>query len=198
MTHGMDHAAQRLGIRLLDRLADTAQPDRAQRVPLAAVRAVGRLDLGDHERAHGVATSSVLSTASASVSVSTAATSPLATTGLPPRPNTLSTDKPRSAAISSGLRRSCRPAIVALTRLIGFCEPSDFERMSWIPASSSTACTPPPAITPVPGEAGFGNPRPASRRRVLSWVFFEPCRGSRNRFFFARSTPYWIASGTSL
>ena len=34
------------------------------------------------------------------------------------------------SATSSGVRSDSRPAIVALTRLIGFCEPSDFERMS--------------------------------------------------------------------
>src|SRR3954447_14044895 len=117
MAHGMDHAAQRLGVRLLDRLADPAQPDRAQRVLLAAVGAVGRLDLGDHERAHA---STVSSEASASGS-SAAGASPLVTGGLPASPSTLSTDRPRSAATSSGLRSPCRPAIVALTRLIGFC-----------------------------------------------------------------------------
>src|SRR4051794_13070946 len=160
MAHGVDHAAQRLGVRLLDRLADAPQPDRAQRVPLAAVRAVGRLDLRDHQRAHAVAASSSAAGSSDAGCSGSAGVSPLVTTGLPPRPSTLSPDRPRSAATSSGLRRSCRPATVALTRLIGFCEPSDFERMSWIPASSSTARTPPPAITPVPGEAGLRNTRP--------------------------------------
>src|SRR3954453_3473067 len=198
MTHGLDHAAQRLGIGLLDRLADAAQPDRAQRVPLAAVRAVRRLDLGDDERAHGAVTSAELSTTSASVSVSAGA-SPFATgwAGAADKPRTLSTERPRSAAISSGLGRSCRPAIVALTRLIGFCEPSDFERMSWIPASSSTARTPPPAITPVPGEAGLRNTRPELKMPVVWCVMVLPWRGTRKRFFFAFSTPFWIASGTS-
>src|ERR1700755_922627 len=64
-------------------------------------------------------------------------------------------EMPRSSATSSGVRSDSSPAIVALTRLIGFCEPRLLERMSWIPASSSTARTPPPAITPVPGAAGL-------------------------------------------
>ena len=33
---------------------------------------------------------------------------------------------------------------------------------------------------------------------IVWWVIVEPCLGTRNRFFFARSTPFWIASGTSL
>src|SRR3954466_13499265 len=119
MTHGMDHAAQGLGVGLGDRLADAAQADRAQRVALAPVRAVGRLDLGDDQRAHEVATSSSSEEASEVSSPSGATTSPLVeAAGLPPRPRTLSTDRPRSAATSSGLRRSCTPAMVALTRLI--------------------------------------------------------------------------------
>ena len=84
-----------------------------------------------------------------------------------------------------------------MTRLIGFCEPSDLERMSWIPASSSTARTPPPAITPVPGEAGLRNTRPESKMPVVWCVMVLPWRGTRKRFFFAFSTPFWIASGTS-
>src|SRR6187401_1207821 len=105
MAHGMNHAAQRLGVRLLDRLTDAAQADRPQRVPLAAVGAVGRLDLGDDERAHDVVPSSSAGVSAVS-SLSAGASSPLVETsattgGLPPRPRTLSTDRPRSAAISS-------------------------------------------------------------------------------------------------
>src|SRR3954470_3461474 len=159
MAYGVDHAAQRLGVRPLHRLADAAQAERAQRVALAPVGAVGGLDLGDHERAHV--------TASAMTSGSSSDSSAVCSPGLAPRPSTLSTDRPRRAATSSGLRRSWRPAIVALTRLIGFWEPSDFERMSWIPASSSTARTPPPAITPVPGDAGLRNTRPEPKMPVV-------------------------------
>src|SRR4051812_11404679 len=109
MAHGMDHAAQRFGVRPLDRLADAAQADRPQRVALTAVGAVGRLDLGDDQRAHATVSSAVTA-GSASGSVAVAVSPASATTGgLPPRPRTLSTDRPRRAAISSGLRRSWRP-----------------------------------------------------------------------------------------
>src|SRR5687767_9375462 len=127
----MDHAAQLRGVLTLHGLVDAAQAERAQGVALAAVGAVGRLHLLDHER--HASTGSSTGAASAAPGVS---------------PSTELTERPRSVAISSGLRSSCRPAIVALTRLIGFWEPRDFERMSWIPASSRTARTPPPAITP--------------------------------------------------
>src|SRR3954468_8071644 len=88
--------------------------------------------------------------------------------------------------------------MVAFTRLIGFCEPSDFESTSRMPASSSTARTPPPAITPVPSEAGFRNTRPAPNTPVTWCVIVLPFIGTLKRFFLARSTPFWIASGTSL
>ena len=105
---------------------------------------------------------------------------------------------PRSLPTSSGVRRPRSPATVALTRLIGFCVPRLLERMSWMPASSSTARTPPPAITPVPGEAGFSSTRPEPNTPVVWWVIVLPCLGTRKRSFLARSTPFWIASGTSL
>ena len=105
---------------------------------------------------------------------------------------------PRSSATWRGSRSSCSAAIVALTRLIGFWLPSDFERTSWIPASSSTARTPPPAITPVPGEAGLSSTRDAECTPITSWVIVEPCIGTLKRLLRARSTPFWIATGTSL
>src|SRR5215210_735381 len=146
MAHRVDHSAQLRGVLALDRLADAAQAERAQGVALPPVGAVGRPHLRDDQAHAGASTGSDSTSAGASAP------------GVSPR--TAFTARPRSFAISSGLRRSWRPAIVALTRLIGFWEPSDFERMSWIPASSSTARTPPPAITPVPGEAGLRNTRP--------------------------------------
>lgn len=45
--------------------------------------------------------------------------------------------------------------MVAITVLSGVELPSDFVRMSRIPAASTTARTAPPAMTPVPGAAGF-------------------------------------------
>ena len=78
------------------------------------------------------------------------------------------TDLPRSLATSSGVRSAFRPASVARTRLIGFDVPSDFARMSRMPASSSTARTPAPAMTPVPGLAGFSSTRPAPNTPRIS------------------------------
>ena len=54
-----------------------------------------------------------------------------------------------------------------------------------MPASSSTARTPPPAMTPVPGEAGLRSTRPEPNTPVTVCVIVEPCFGTRNRFFFA-------------
>ena len=67
-----------------------------------------------------------------------------------------------------------------------------------MPASSSTARTPPPAITPVPAEAGLSSTREAEWMPITSWVIVEPCIGTRKRFLRARSTPFWMATGTSL
>ena len=61
---------------------------------------------------------------------------------------------PRILATSSGRRSFFRPSTVAFAMLIGFVVPRLFASTSRIPASSSTARTPPPAMTPVPSEAG--------------------------------------------
>src|SRR3954470_8417270 len=81
--------------------------------------------------------------------------------------------------------------------LIGFVVPSDFARTSRIPPSSRTARTPPPAMTPVPGEAGRRRTRAASNLPSDSCVIVCPCFGTVNMFFFASSTAFEIASGTS-
>src|SRR4051794_2972699 len=159
VSHAMHHAARLRGVLDLDRVADAAQTERAQGVDLLAVGSVAALDLR-HLHAGSSSPATCASSAASVVPLTPASVS--AACFPPPRPRTPLIDRPRSSATSSGRRRDCRPATVALTRLIGFCEPSDLERMSWIPASSSTARTPPPAMTPVPGEAGLGStgPRP--------------------------------------
>src|SRR5204863_156611 len=45
-----------------------------------------------------------------------------------------------------------------MTTFTGFVLPSDFDRMSEIPADSTTARTEPPAMTPVPFDAGLLRP----------------------------------------
>ena len=87
---------------------------------------------------------------------------------------------------------------MAATRFTGLLVPSDLLRMSRIPASSSTARTPPPAITPVPSEAGFSRTLPAPERPVTWWVIVVRYLGTRKRFFLASSTAFWMATGTSL
>src|SRR4051794_23725659 len=221
----VDHASRLRRVLDLDRLADPAQAQRAQRLALGVVCAVLGLGLRDlHQELSSDGAPSPSGTSAmasevvsggagdgssgpvASAAASTASSRGSSASALivsdacsrPDRPSTSSIDRPRSSATSSGRRRLCRPATVALTRLIGFWEPSDLLRMSWIPASSSTARTPPPAITPVPGEAGLSITRPEPKMPVVWWVIVEPCLGTLKRFFLARSTPFWIASGTSL
>jgi hypothetical protein len=48
------------------------------------------------------------------------------------------------------------------------------------------------------GRAGLSRTWPEPKMPVVWWVIVEPCCGTRKRFFFARSTPFWMASGTSL
>src|SRR5262249_46060182 len=146
----VDHPAHLGRILVLDGVADPPEPERAQRVELPLVAPVARLPLGDLDGAHASASAA----SEAGSATASEAASPVDDSSAG-RPRTALTERPGSSATSSGVRRDSSPAIVALTRLIGFCEPSDFERMSWIPASSSTARTPPPAMTPVPGAAGF-------------------------------------------
>src|SRR3954451_7747493 len=184
VAHGRDLALELRGVGALGGLADPAQAERAQGVPLLAARLVGRALLPDLEVGGG----HQLEGASAG------AASPFPAS----RPSTSRTVSPRSSATCSGLRRSLSACMVARTRLIGFWLPRLFESTSWIPASSSTARTPPPAITPVPAEAGLSSTRAAPWRPTTSWVMVEPCIGTLNRSLRAFSTPFWIATGTSL
>src|SRR5207247_2289906 len=51
---------------------------------------------------------------------------------------------PRVSAMVSAERSAPSASIVAMTTFTGFVLPSDFERMSWMPADSTTARTEPP------------------------------------------------------
>ena len=68
--------------------------------------------------------------------------------------------------------------MVAFAMLIGFVVPRLFASTLRTPASSSTARTPPPAITPVPSEAGRSITRAASNRPRTAWVIVDPCFGT--------------------
>src|SRR6266511_474246 len=94
--------------------------------------------------------------------------------------------------------RSCESAlIVARTTFTGLVLPSDFERMSLIPADSTTARTEPPAMTPVPFDAGRRSTEAAPNRPVTWCGMDRSASGTRTMCFFASSTPLRIASGTS-
>src|SRR5215216_1934777 len=178
MLYGVDQAADGGVVLTFAGAADLAETQRSQRLLLAATPTVRRLDLGDDQARHQAVASSAAGASSS--------------------PSTSLTVRPRSCATCWGLRSDCRAATVAFTRLIGFWLPRDFESTSLMPASSSTARTPPPAITPVPGDAGLSKTRPDPKMPVVPWVIVDPCLGTRNRSFLARSTPFWIATGTSL
>ena len=96
-----------------------------------------------------------------------------------------------------GTAQLLQRATVAFAMLIGFVVPRLFASTLRTPPSSSTARTPPPAMTPVPSEAGRSITRAASNRPSTSWVIVEPCFGTVKMFFFASSTAFVIASGTS-
>src|SRR5436190_3714344 len=108
-----------------------------------------------------------------------------------------STCLPRRRATSKGSFIFSNPSKVARTTLCGFVEPRTFVRTSRTPAARITARTAPPAITPVPCEAGFISTRPEPNRPINSWGRVFSISGTRIRFFFAASTPFLIARGTS-
>ena len=101
-------------------------------------------------------------------------------------------------ATSSTVLNSLKPLIVARTILIGEFDPSDLDRMFWIPASSTTARTGPPAITPVPSTAGFKNTRPPPWTPVISCGIVVFIIGTSTKLFLASSTAFLIASGISI
>src|ERR1051325_4636680 len=68
---------------------------------------------------------------------------------------------PRRARAPFSVRSCLRASKVALTTLCGLAVPSDLVRMFWIPADSRMARTGPPAMTPVPSEAGLSSTLPA-------------------------------------
>src|SRR5437016_4701814 len=73
---------------------------------------------------------------------------------------------PRSAATAPGSFSWVSAAIVARTMLCGLLEPMHLVSTLLTPASSTTARTPPPAMTPVPADAGFSSTSPAPKRPV--------------------------------
>ncbi len=69
--------------------------------------------------------------------------------------------------------------------------------MFWTPADSRTARTAPPAMTPVPSEAGFSMTRPAPKCPMIGCGIVVPLSGTEIIFFLAISIPFLMATGTS-
>ena len=67
-----------------------------------------------------------------------------------------------------------------------------------MPAASTRARTGPPAITPVPGAAGFSSTTPAPASPITSCGIVVPIIGTSNMRLRASSTPLAMAAGTSL
>src|ERR1051326_6764811 len=76
-------------------------------------------------------------------------------------PSAAASAPPRRLLYSSSLRSCLSASNVALTTLCGFAVPSDLVRMFWMPADSRIARTGPPAMTPVPSDAGLSRTFPA-------------------------------------
>src|SRR5215207_9918618 len=190
MRDGRGHASDLGTIFLDDDVADALEAERTQGLTLVLLASDAGLDLGDLKLRHHASTpASALALASARPSLPARRRAAGATS---------STVRPRRDATISGDSRSWSASTVAWAMLIALDEPSDFDRTSWTPAASSTARTGPPAMTPVPGDAG---------RRKTTPAAFSPCtgcgivpwmRGTRKKDFLASSTPFAIAVGTSL
>src|SRR3954447_23822749 len=97
MADAMDHAPRLRGVLHLDAVADATQAERAQRVELSLVGAVGGFVLRD-PHASTVSSSAAAAGAASIVSVATSSCSPR-------RPSTPLIDRPRNSATSSGRRR---------------------------------------------------------------------------------------------
>src|SRR5262249_35217767 len=108
---------------------------------------------------------------------------------------------PRRLATSSRVRRSSRPLIVALTRLMGLELPCTLVRMLRMPHTSRTSRTPGPALTPVPGPAGTRMTRLPPKRPMTRCGLVVP--RSETRFWrrsvsWASLVAFSTAGGTSL
>src|ERR671916_247796 len=103
---------------------------------------------------------------------------------------------PLACSMSALVRSLCRPSTVACTRLTDVVEPSALVSTSLTPASSRTARTPPPAITPVPSEAGLRRTSELSNLPITSCGMVVLRIGTWNMFRLARSWPFWMAAGT--
>src|SRR5262245_43138404 len=175
----MDQAAHLGGVLTHRRLADLAQAERSQRLAVIPLGPDAALDLSHLELRHG-------------------RHAPWALARSMPAGATSSAGRPRRAATSAGRCNPFSAATVACTMLIALSLPRDLDSTSCTPAHSSTARTGPPAITPVPADAGRSSTTPAASSPWIGCGMVPPMRGTRKKFFFASSTPLAMAAGTSL
>ena len=86
---------------------------------------------------------------------------------------------------------------VARTTLNGLRLPTILVSTSATPADSMTARTPPPAMTPVPGDAGRSRTLVAPHCPHTRWGTVPPTMGTFTISLRACSLAFWIAGGTS-
>src|SRR5262245_29015665 len=154
MRHLAEHPAHRRIVRNLADAPDLLEPERAQRRLLGLVEADAAPDLLDRDRLL------------------------LGGGGHDPDSSPRSwTSLPRRFATCSAFRSHLSPSRVARRTVLGFAVPSDFVRMSWTPHDSRTARTAPPAMTPVPGDAGFRSTCPEPNRPTTGCGIVEPLSG---------------------
>src|SRR5690348_6907807 len=104
---------------------------------------------------------------------------------------------PRFAAISAGELIASSALIVARTTLYGFVGPWHFARMLVTPTTSNTARIAPPAITPVPSDAGCMCTRVEPCRPSTAWCSVPFLRRTFTILRRACSIAFCTATGTS-
>ena len=87
--------------------------------------------------------------------------------------------------------------MVALITLCAFEVPIDFATISFMPNTSQTALTGPPAMIPVPFDAALSTILPDPSFAFTSWCIVLPSlKGICINFLLATSLAFLIASGT--
>src|SRR6478609_1040847 len=189
--HGADHAPDLRAVLLDDDVTDALETEAAQRLAVVALAADLGSGLGHFEPWHQ-------DPAPARAALSARSARPAAWARSIAAGATSSRLSPRRAATASGRSRLRSASTVAWTMLMALLDPSDLLRTSWMPAHSSTARTGPPAMTPVPGDAGRSMTTPAAASPWTGCGMVPWMRGTAKNAFLASSTPLAIAAGTSL
>src|SRR6056297_3592853 len=108
-----------------------------------------------------------------------------------------STDLPRRPAMSAGDSIRVRPSMVALTTLMGLLVPIHLARTLCTPTTSNTARMAPPAMMPVPSEAGCMYTLAAPCSPMVAYWSVFCLRATAFMFLRAASMAFWMAMGTS-